>query len=151
MKIKWDEDIFLEGAKAYYDYSLKHSKKRVLGWIFIAILQFGIVMLLKQGTYGMVLLGSILTLYWYFLRWPIRKLLLKKAFKKSPLANKEINIDINKNGLLIDNQELSFENIQDVIKSDRGYLLVIDKGFIYFPFKKLSKNEKDLLKNLLKK
>jgi len=144
LKIKWDEDIFLEGAKAYYDYSLKHSKKRVLGWIFIALLQFGIVMLLKQGTYGMVLLGSILTLYWYFLRWPIRRLLLKMAFKKSPLANKEMNIDINKNGLLIDNQELPFEKIKDFIKGNKGYLLLIDKGFIYLPFNKLSKDEKDI-------
>jgi len=148
LTIKWDENIFLEGAKAYYDYTLKHSKKRVLGWIFIAILQFGIVMLLKQGTYGMVLLGSILTLYWYFLRWPIRRALLKMAFKKSPLANKEINIDINKNRLLIDNQELSFEKIKDFIKSDRGYLLIIDKGFIYIPFNKLSKKDEKFLKNL---
>ncbi len=147
MKFKWDEERFLEGAKAYYDYSLKHSKKRLIGWIFIAILQFGIVMLLKQGTYGMFLLGSILTIYWYFLRWPIRKALLKIAFKKSPLANKDIEIEVN-DKVLINNQKI---DLIDLIKLENGYLLIFEKGFFYLPltdsYKELYKEMNRLLHN----
>ena len=150
MTIKWDEKTFLEGAKLYYDYTLKNSKKRILGWFFIAILQFGIVMLIKQGTLGMALLGSFLTLYWYFLRWPLRKLALKMQFKNSAMANKNMSIEVNQNGLKVDNQELGYDKISEVIKGKNGYLLAIQNGFIYIPFNKFSKESKKDFENFIK-
>jgi len=150
LKIKWDEKTFLEGAKLYYDYTLKNSKKRILGWFFIAILQFGIVMLIKQGTFGMALLGSFLTLYWYFLRWPLRKLALKMQFKNSAMANKNMSIEVNQNGLKVDNQELGYDKISEVIKGKNGYLLAIQNGFIYIPFNKFSKESKKDFENFIK-
>jgi len=147
--IKWSEETFLEGAKLYYDYTLKNSKKRMVGWVFIAILQFGIVMAIKQGTIGMLLLGSFLSFYWYFLRWPLRKKALKMQFKKSPMANKDMSIEISKQNIKIDDNELKFDKINEVIESEKGFLLAIDNGFIYLPLKNFTTESKKIFTNIL--
>ena len=36
----WDEETFINASKAAYDFEMKNSPKRFLGWFFIAMTQF---------------------------------------------------------------------------------------------------------------
>ncbi len=68
VKFKLERDSFVEASLFTYRYQLKSSPKRFLGFIFIAMSQFGVVSLLQTGQSGLLLLSSILLIYWYFLR-----------------------------------------------------------------------------------
>jgi len=133
VNLVWDEATFLTGAKILYDYTLRHSWRRYLGWLFIALAQFGVVLALKQGTSGMLFLGTLLTIYWYFLRWPSRKAALKRQFARAELAGKRLKIVADDSGLKVDGSPVPWEAVGVALSTPTGYLLVIDNGFLYFP------------------
>ena len=62
----WTKELFLKASKSAYDYELKNSPKRFLGWIFIAMAQFGVVMAMIKGAGGLLILSTIFLIYWYF-------------------------------------------------------------------------------------
>jgi hypothetical protein len=51
---KWDKDSALQASKLYYDYDMKNSSKRYIGWFFVALVQFGIVGALKHDVFGLL-------------------------------------------------------------------------------------------------
>ena len=103
MKIKikyiWSKELALSSARALYEYEFKNSRKRFIGWFFIALVQFGVVGALKHNSYGFLTLGTIGLVYWYGLRWPLRKYFIEKTFEKSPLANSNIDLLIKDDGI----------------------------------------------------
>ncbi len=129
----WDTKKFLQGAKAAYDYELKNSRKRFLGWIFIALTQFGVVLALKQGTIGMLTLSTILVLYWYGFRWKIREYFLIKSFKNSPLKDKSFEVKLNDEGLFFNNSPIDFKDIYEIVSTDEGVLLYFIDNYIFIP------------------
>ena len=131
----WDKETYLKASEIAYKYELKHSPKRFLGWIFIAMTQFGVVQTMKGGAIGLLLLSSILVIYWYYFRWQIRKKLLLKNFDTSNNANHQFKIIADDEGLNIDNVNIKWSNILEVVSFDDGFLLYYNDTFIFFPTK----------------
>ena len=130
----WTKELFLKAGKSAYDYELKNSPKRFLGWIFIAMAQFGVVMAMKKGAGGLLIISTIFLIYWYLLRWPIRKIIIKKSFDKSPLANHNFKITIKEDGLYFDNNKISWDEILKIVSVENGFLLYLNSDYLYFPY-----------------
>ncbi|WP_457597854.1 YcxB family protein [Hydrogenimonas sp.] len=133
LRLRWDEATFLEGAKLAYDYDMRHGWRRYAGWFFIALVQFGVVGALRYGQNGLLLLSTLLVLYWYFLRWPIRQKALRRFFNSSGYAGKELRIEPEEGGICIDGQCLPWREFRRVIASEKGYLLDMEDAFLYLP------------------
>jgi len=133
LTLEWDEETYLKGAKVAYDLQMKHTGRKYVGWIFIAMLQFGVVGALQANTYGMLMLSTLLLLYWYYLRWPLRKMALKRFFEKSPFANRTLHIAAEEGGLCIDDSCVPWHEFQRVIATRDGYLLDMVDRFLFIP------------------
>ena len=84
----WSESVALRSSELFYKYEFRHSYRRYLGWLFIAMAQFGVVGALKHDAYGMLIVSSFLLLYWYGVRWQLRKRLVLSQFSGSPWLTK---------------------------------------------------------------
>jgi len=133
IKYKWDEKSFLSASKIAYDYELKHSLKRYLGWLFIILAQFGVVAALKKGAFGLLFISTILLIYWYLLRWPLRAFFIKRGFQKSNLANKEFEATISDKFIAINGIKIKWSDINEVISTQNGYLLKLDNQILFLP------------------
>ncbi len=129
----WDKETFLKAAKSAYKHELKNSGKRYIGWLFIAMAQFGVVAAMKKGAVGLLLISSILLVYWYLLRWPLRKFIISKSFDKSPYANKKFNIKIYDDKIEINTESIKWDKISQVIFLESGFLLYTDQKSFFFP------------------
>ncbi len=129
----WDKEIFLQASKAIYDFNMKHSPKRFLGWFFIALVQFGVVGALKKDIYGLLIVSTFLVVYWYILRWPLRKNILLRGFMASDIKNHKFSIEIDENNLKIDENLIEWQEILEVISLSSGYLLYREDSFLFFP------------------
>ncbi len=129
----WDEDLYLEAAKAAYDYELEHSPRRFMGWIFIALTQFGVVAALKQGVFGLLFISTLLVIYWYFLRWPMRRAMLRRRFAASGTAGKRFRFEIDDRGVVSPARTIPWDDILSVVRVSNGYLLYSGREFLYFP------------------
>ena len=133
MAYLWDEQTYIDASKHAYTYELKHSHKRFLGWIFIALTQFGVVSVMKGGGAGLLLLSGLLVTYWYLLRWQLRKSMLLKNFAHSSNANQQFQIDANEEEIHINGTKIAWENILEAVSLKSGFLLYYDATFIYIP------------------
>ena len=129
----WDKKSYIEANRVAYDYALKSSPKRFLGWIFIAMSQFGVVSAMKGGGIGLLLLSSILILYWYYFRWKIREVILIKNFEKSKNKNYKFNIMVNSDGLDINNTFIEWKDILEFVSLKSGFLLYYESSFLFIP------------------
>ena len=128
---KWDKESFIKASKEAYDYEFKNSTKRYIGWLFVGLAQFGVVALLKNGAPGLLYISTFLILYWYVLRWKLRELILKKSFKSEP--NSKVEVIANDDFLKINNQKISWDKLDSIVKLDNGYILRGEGKFLYFP------------------
>ncbi len=150
IEYRWDKSTYLQGSKSLYNDVLRHSPKRFIGWFFIALSQFGLVAFFRKGVFGLLLLSTFGLLYWYVLRWPLRKWILINAYKKSPMKDKEINVIASDKFLLINDIKILWSEIQRVLLEKEGFLLYYHDDYIYIPkdaFKDQSE-EKSFLKLL---
>ncbi len=141
----WDKEIFLQASKAIYDFNMKHSPKRFLGWFFIALTQFGVVGALNKDIYGLLIVSTFLVVYWYVLHWPLRKNILLRGFMASDIKNHKFIIEIDENNLKIDENLIKWQEILEVISLSSGYLLYREDSFLFFPksaFKSAEDREK---------
>ncbi len=125
----WDKKTFLDASHQAYKYEMKHSSKRFLGWIFIAMTQFGVVAAIRKGSIGLLLVSTILVLYWYFFRWKIRKRLIEKSFDQERIYH----VTIEKEKIIINQTDIDWDTILEVISLEKGFLLFFDKSFLFFP------------------
>jgi hypothetical protein len=95
--------------------------------------QFGVVQAMKGGEIGLLLLSSILILYWYYFRWEVRKSILLKNFDKLENRDHKFNILADDNGLLIDNSLIEWSEILEVVSLKSGFLLYYDTTFLFLP------------------
>ena len=130
---KWDKHTYLQGSKSLYQDLLRNSPKRFIGWFFIILSQFGLVAFFKKGAFGLLFISTFFLLYWYLLRWPLRKAILLNAFKKSPLKDKTIKIHMDKNSVVINDYNIQWDKIQRVLLEDAGFLLYYEDKFIFIP------------------
>ena len=137
----WSEDIFISASQATYEFELKHSPKRFLGWFFIALSQFGVVAALKKESYALLLLSSALVIYWYLLRWPIRRFMIKKAFQSSQNQNHNFSILAKKEGIEVNSTLIQWKEITEVIALEGAFLLYYGKNFLFIPKTALKSND----------
>ena len=146
-----DKDSYLDGAKLAYDYELKNSRKRYFGFLIIGLVQFGVVMALKKGAVGLLLISSFLLVYWYFLRWPIRKSIIKKVFNKNFKNQNKYEIKINENGIFINQNNLAWTDIIEIVRVDKGFLVYFQNDFVFFENKVFTLDEKAKFIEIAKK
>ncbi len=152
VKYIWDKDTFIKGSKSLYMDMLRNSPKRFIGWFFIALSQFGLVAFYKKGAFGLLMISTVFLLYWYVLRWPIRKIFLLKSFKTSPLKDKEVNITFNNNNIVVDNEiTLKYSDIPRVLIEKEGYLFYYRENFFFIPKEALDEQKEKTFLSLIKK
>lgn len=133
VEVTWDEATFLEGAKTAYDYDMRHTWRRYMGWFFIALTQFGVVAAVRHGSVGLLLVSTLLVLYWYGLRWPMRKRMLRRYFARMPDAGRRLRLRVTDEGLCVDEGCIGWDRFRRAILSPEGYLLEMGDAFLYIP------------------
>jgi len=134
IKYFWDEKLTIQSSLDIYEYELKISNKKFIGWFFIALAQFGVVGALKHNAYGLLIIATIGILYWYGLRWPLRKFFILRSFKKSALANTDIMLTAKQDGIYIDNQlQIAYDSIIKSVQLTNAIVIYHTLGTIYIP------------------
>ena len=128
---KWDKETFLNASHEAYKYEMKHSPKRFLGWIFIAMTQFGVVAAFKGAPIGLLLISTFLVIYWYFLRWPMRKSMLAKRFDKEATYD----IKVKEDEIIINEKKIAWSEVLEVVSLEKGFLILANDSFFFFPRK----------------
>jgi len=148
----WSKEVFLSASEATYNFELKHSPKRFLGWFFIALAQFGVVGALKKDAYGLLLIATVLVIYWYALRWPIRRFMIAKTYESSSSKNHEFKMLANNDGIEVDKTLISWNSITEIISLENAFLLYYGSSFLFIPKSAfVSDDEKDSFSHLAKK
>jgi len=126
---KWDKELFLRASHEAYKYEMKHSPKRFLGWLFIAMTQFGVIAAFKGAPIGLLLVSTFLVVYWYFFRWGIRRYILAKSFDKEM----RYHVSMDEKKIQINDNSIAWEHILEVISLEKGFLLLSTDAFFFFP------------------
>lgn len=145
----WNKENVDKLFEASYRYQFENSKKRYIGWLLIAIMQYGIVLALKREVFAVLLFSTIMLAYWYYgKKWIARKR-ANKSFEESPFKDKNIEIDINKQGFDIkySNEKWSWEEIDEIIVLNDDIMIYKYPNFHYIPSNgfKSNKDKKFLL------
>jgi len=119
----WNKELALRTSKLFYDYDMRNSAKRYLGWFFVALVQFGIVGALKHDSYGILYISTFLVIYWYYGRWYLRKRVLLNYYEKNTPRDLKVHFIIDMQGLHKDNSLISWDKITKVIKLEDGILI----------------------------
>ncbi|WP_434580083.1 hypothetical protein MLC52_08820 [Sulfurimonas sp. NW15] len=119
----WNKELALQTSKLFYDYDMRHSAKRYIGWFFVALVQFGIVGALKHESYGILYLSTFLVFYWYFGRWFLRKRMLLNFYKKNMPQDTQVHFIIDTEGLHKDKKRIPWEEITRIIELENGILV----------------------------
>jgi hypothetical protein len=133
----WNQENVEKLFEASYRYSFQHSARRYIGWFFVALLQFGIVALLKAGAPAMMMFSSLALLYWYPGRkWLARRRTLK-AWEDSPYRDQMIRVLADEDGLEIQSEEkgmhFEWDEIDAVLGLGEDVLLLREPHLHYIP------------------
>jgi len=128
----WSKELALKASKLYYDYDMKNSSKRYIGWSFIALMQFGIVGALKHDVFGLLYLSTFLVLYWYYGRWYLRKRMIEKYYDNHGKDGEHIEFRLSKEGLHFHDRVIGWEDIIKVVKFDDGILIQTTESTLFF-------------------
>ena len=132
VSFEWNKELALKTSKLYYDYDMRHSSKRYVGWFFVALVQFGIVGALKHDSYGLLYLSTFLVGYWYYGRWFLRKRMLERYYDKNNPQNLQIEFRIDENGLHGKEKNISWDEILKVIELQEGVLVQAKENALFF-------------------
>jgi hypothetical protein len=139
INFNYTKELALKASKLFYDYDMKNSSKRYVGWLFIAMMQFGVVGALKHNSFGILFISTFLVIYWYYVRWYVRKGLILKYYNKSGLNGRDVTFVLRDNELYFDDQKI--EDIKEVIKLEDGILLQTLTNTLFFDRDSFSKYE----------
>lgn len=132
VNFKWNKELALTTSKLYYDYDMRHSNKRYLGWFFVALVQFGIVGALKHDSYGLLYLSTFLVGYWYYGRWYLRKRMLLRFYDKNVPKNVDVHFSIDAEGLHGNNEVILWDDIIKIIQLEEGVLVQSTESALFF-------------------
>lgn len=132
IKFLWSEELAIKASKLYYDYDLQVTGKKWIGILFIGLLQFGVVKAFMHGLFLLLGVSTFLVIYWYYFRWNLRKKMILRYFHNSPLANKNIEIFLEEDGLKNDDIFIPWESILKAVKFDDGILVQTSNGTFFF-------------------
>lgn len=147
----WDRENFEKAFAKSYNHQYKNSTRRYVGWFFIVLAQFGVVGALKGGSIGLLMLATILILYWYVIKkWLVHQRAIK-AYENSPLKNSQIKLSISGDGIEQEGVKLPWEEIQGLVPIEDDILLYHKEKAFYIPSNAFSSiEEKSSLKSLAK-
>lgn len=134
LQVEWDANKALKASKILYDYDLKHSSKRYIGWLFIALLQFGVVASFKHQDNLLLLISTFLVTYWYFGRWYLRSIFIKKYYKKQNLQKTILLIECDQNGITVQNKRIPWNEVVSVIDTKSILLFQIQDNILSIPY-----------------
>jgi hypothetical protein len=132
INFKWNKELALKTSKLYYDYDMRHSNKRYVGWVFVGLVQFGIVGALKHDSFGLLYASTFLVLYWYYGRWYLRKKMLLSFYNKKSSKDAHIHFIVNDDGLHGADDLIAWEDIYKIIKLDKGILVQSTQNTLFF-------------------
>jgi len=132
INFKWTKELALNGSKIYYDFDMKHSRKRYIGWIFVALVQFGIVGALKHNSFGMLYLSTVFVIYWYYGRWYLRQNMIIKYYNNLNIKDTEVTFFVDKDGFKSNNNLISWDEIVKVLQIDKDILIQSTSNTLYF-------------------
>ena len=131
----WNKESIDKLFEASYRYQFENSKKRYIGWLLIAIMQYGIVLALKRDVFAVLLFSTIMLAYWYYgKKWIARKR-ANKSFEQSQFKDKNIEINIDKKGFEIsyNSEKWSWEEIDEVVILGDDIMIYKYPNFHYIP------------------
>jgi len=129
---EWSKEKAIEASKKFYDYDMRNSKKRYVGWLFVALTQFAIVGALKHDSYGLLYLSTFLVAYWYYGRWYLRKAMLEKFYEKQNFKDGVGHFVFDSAGLHSDEQVIGFDDIFSVVVLVDGVLVLLQNNTLFF-------------------
>lgn len=147
----WDRENFEKAFSKSYTHQYKNSARRYVGWLFVALAQFGVVASFKGGSIGLLMLATVLILYWYVIKkWLVHQRAIK-AYENSALKNRKISLRITQEGIKQDDTFISWEELKGLVPVEDDILLYYrDKAF-YIPLSAFKSIEnKSALKSLAK-
>jgi hypothetical protein len=147
----WDRENFAKSFENAYTYHYKNSPRRYIGWLFLAMAQFGVVAALKKGQIGLLMLSTILILYWYVgKKWLVKKRAMA-SFEKSPLKDKMITLKVSEEGIEQDGTLVPWDQIEGVVEAGDDLMLYLSGKSHYLPGNGFDSLEsKSLLKSIAK-
>ncbi|SFV58312.1 hypothetical protein MNB_SV-12-621 [hydrothermal vent metagenome] len=147
----WDSKNFEKAFEKSYTHEFKNSARRYVGWFFVAMAQFGVVGAFKAGTVGLLMLSTILILYWYVIKkWLIKRRAVN-AYENSPLKDSQINLQITKDGVKQDETLIPWEALKGLVPVEDDILLYYSDKAFYIPSNAFKNMEaKSALKTLAK-
>ena len=129
----WDRENFEKSFENAYRWQYKNSARRYIGWLFIAMAQFGVVAALKQGQIGLLMLSTILLFYWYVgKKWLVRRRAVA-AFENSPLKDTHIRLKADERGIEQEGRLISWEEIDGVVEAGEDMMLYLGGKSHYLP------------------
>ena len=133
ISFKWDKDTILNSFDAIYNDEYKNSPRRLVGWILIAMSQFGVVAALKKNSFGLLIFSTIMLIYWFYGKKYIAKKRALANFEKDPLKDKEISLQATKDGIEIENHFWKWGDMDTVDELEKGFLLIKEPKHYFIP------------------
>ena len=150
----WNSEHIEKLFDASYKYQFEHSRKRYIGWFFIALMQYGIVVALKKEAFAILLFTTIVLFYWYYGKKWIAKRRAEKSFEKSEFKDKEIQLTVDNNGFHLitpNKEEWRWEELEEVVSLGDDVMIYKYPNFHYLPANGFnSMEEKSRFKTLAK-
>ncbi|SFV49981.1 FIG01147061: hypothetical protein [hydrothermal vent metagenome] len=134
IRYRWDRENLERVFDSSYRYQFENSRKRYVGWFFIALMQFGVVFALKDNSFGVLLFSTIILLYWYYGKRIIAKRRAIRAFESSEFKNRLIVMSVDDKYIHIEPKtKLKWSEIDEVRSIDDDIMLYKHPNFHYIP------------------
>ena len=159
----WNRENVESLFEASYKYQFENSGKRFIGWLFIALLQYGIVLALKKDAFAILLFSTIMLFYWYYGKKWIAKRRADTSFENSAFKDKKIEMSIGDDGFSLasfgddetsdskTHEHWSWDEVQEVVVLGDDIMLYRHPHFHYIPANGFeSIEEKSRFKSLVK-
>ena len=147
LEFPWNQETFLNAGEIAYKYKMNYSYKKYVGYLFLGMIVLGILRSVGQKDYLVLYLGTVLSVYWFYIKGLLQKNRLKKQFEKERVDNLKMKISINKTGVKINGNFIPWSHISLVVVHPKGFLLERKEGYPYLPATAF-KSDKDVLEFL---
>ena len=155
IQYQWNRENLNRLFEASYKYQFKHSKRRFIGWIFIALLQYGVVVAFKKEAFAILLFASIMLFYWYYGKKWIAKKRAIKSFEQSEFKDKTIKLTVSEDGFQLmspKEEHWNWNEIDEIVTLGDDIMIYKYPNFHYIPLNGFeSMEEKSHFKSMAKK
>jgi len=133
LEFRWSEEVYVMAGEITYRYKMTHSWQRYAGWFFVSLMLFGALTIERPNGYALLYVGTIMSVYWFFIKGFLYKSRLKHSFKKEAMEKLTMHFDITKGGVNINGNMIAWNQISLVILHPQGFLLERPEGYPYLP------------------